>query len=248
MDFSVSQRSVASAPSAFQRMMSQILSGLDGVQCYLDNIVVFADTPSLHESRLKAILHCLHSSGLKLNIDKCLLRQSELLYLGYVVSASGIRPNPDQVAAIEKAPAPEDATALQTSLDLTGWYSKFIPGYASVVESLRALLRGDTQIQWTNAANQAFTRLKELIATSPALALFDPTLPTIVTTDACDCGIGAMLTQMHGDTELTVAFVSRALTSSEQNYSIIEKEALAYVWAAERWRTYLWGKKLYPEY
>lgn len=74
-------------------------------------------------------------------MDKCLFRQTELFYLEHVVSASGIRPNPDQVAAVVKAPAPEGATALQSFLGLTGWYSKFIPVYASVVEPLRALLR-----------------------------------------------------------------------------------------------------------
>lgn len=175
-------------------------------------------------------------------VKKCLFRKSELFYLGHVVSASGIRPNPDQVAAIVKAPPPGDATALRSFLGLTGWYSKFIPGHASVVEPLRALLRADAPFQWTDAANEVFTHLKELIATSPALALFDPTLPTMVTTDACDYGIGAVLTQMHGDTEWTVAFAARALTSCERNYSIIEKEALACVWAAEKWRTYLWGR------
>lgn len=135
-----------------------------------------------------------------------------------------------------------DATAPQSFLGLTGWYSKLIPSYASVMEPLRALLRGDAEFQLTDAAQRAFTRLKELISSRSALALYDPTLPTIVTTYACDYSIGAVLTQMHGDTELTVAFACRALTSSERNYSIIKKEALACVWAAERWRMYLWGR------
>uniref|UniRef100_A0A672GRZ7 Reverse transcriptase/retrotransposon-derived protein RNase H-like domain-containing protein n=1 Tax=Salarias fasciatus TaxID=181472 RepID=A0A672GRZ7_SALFA len=143
-----------------------------------------------------------------------------------------LRPIMEHVTAIKEAPPPKDATALHSFLGLTGWYAKFIPCYASVVEPLRALLRGGSEFKWTD----------ELIATSPALTLFDPTLPTLVTTDACDYGIGAVLTQMHGDTEKTVAFASRALTSTERNYSIIEKEALACVWAAERWRTYLWGR------
>lgn len=108
-----------------------------------------------------------------------------------------------------------DAAALRSFLGLTGWYSKLIPSYTSVVEPLHALLRVDAKFQLTDAAQQAFTRLKELIASRPALALYDPTLPTMVTTYACDYSVGAVLTQMHGDTELTVAFACRAVTSSE---------------------------------
>lgn len=86
--------------------------------------------------------------------------------------------------------------------------------------------------------------MKELIAESPALALFDPALPTVVTTDASDYGIGGILTQIHSDmSERTVAFASRTLTAAERKYSVVEKEALACVWSIERWRTYLWGKQ-----
>ena len=146
-------------------------------------------------------------------MEKCLFRKNELSFLGHVVSASGIRPNPDHFTAITEAPPPRDATALQSFLGLTGWYSNFIPCYASVVEPLRALLRKNAEFKWTDAAQKAFSHLKKLIATSPALTLFDPALPTLVTTDACDYGIGAVLTQLHGDTEKTVAFASSTLTT-----------------------------------
>lgn len=69
------------------------------------------------------------------------------------------------------------------------------------------------------------------------LTLFDPALPTLLTTDACDYGTGEVLIQLHGDSEKTVAFASRSLTDCE----IIEKEALPCVWSTERWCTYLWG-------
>ncbi|KAL7861715.1 hypothetical protein SRHO_G00131560 [Serrasalmus rhombeus] len=203
---------LASAPSAFQRMMSQILDGLDGVQCYLDDIIIHADTPETHERRLCAVLHRLQDR------------------------------DPEHVVAVTQAPPPQDAHALRSFLGLTGWYAKFIPNYATLVEPLRAVLRKSTGFCWTDEANEKFSRVKQIISTSHALALFDPSCPTTVTTDASNYGLGAVLTQWHGDTELTVAFASRTLSECERKYSATEKEALACVWATEKWRTYLWGR------
>ncbi|CAM4672831.1 unnamed protein product [Lepidochelys kempii] len=85
--------------------------------------------------------------------------------------------------------------------------------------------------------------VKDLIVHSPVLALFTAALPTVVTTDASDYGLGAVLTQLHEDnTERTIAIASRTLSNAERKYCTIEKEALACVWATEKWRTYLWGR------
>lgn len=153
-----------------------------------------------------------------------------------------MHPNPDHVLAIQQAPPPHDAQSLRSFLGLAGWYSKFIPNYATLVKPLRALLRKSTGFCWTGEAQEYFNHLKHLITTSPALALYDPTLPTTVTTDASDYGVGAVLTQSHGTDERTVAFASRTLSDCERKYSTTEKEALACVWATEKWHTYLWGR------
>ncbi|XP_051784491.1 uncharacterized protein K02A2.6-like [Erpetoichthys calabaricus] len=233
---------LASAPSAFQRMMSLILAGQDGVQCYLDDIIVYGDSPSVHEHRLQAVLHCLHDSGLQLNMEKCQFRKTELTFLGHRISSAGLQPNVEHIRAVTEAPPPHDVSSLRSFLGLTAWYSKFIPNYATVVEPLRELLRNSGGFSWTNMAQESYDCIKNLIATSPVLAIFDPSLPAIVTTDASDYGIGAVLTQHHGGFEKTVAFASRTLSECERQYSTIEKEALACVWATEKWRTYLWGR------
>lgn len=83
-----------------------------------------------------------------------------------------------------------------------------------------------------------------MLLKSPALAIYDPKLPTYITTDASDYGLGAVLTQLHSDNvERIVAFAFRTLSPAERKYSRIEKEALACVWAVERWRTYMWGRR-----
>lgn len=234
---------LASAPSCFQRMMSLVLKGQSGVQCYLDDIIVTGATVEEHDRNLKAVLKRIDNAGLKLNYSKCHIRKTELTFLGHIVSAKGLQPDASHVEAVSQAPPPTDLITLRSFLGLTGWYQKFVPDYAVVVEPLRALLRGSVPFNWTPEAQQCFEEVKRLIVNSPALSLFNPELPTIVTTDASDYGLGAVLTQIHPDaSERTVAFASRTLSQAERKYSTVEKEALGCVWATEKWRTYLWGR------
>lgn len=105
---------------------------------------------------------------------------------------------------------------------------------------MRTCLRNVGVFSWTESAQKSFEKLKELIVNSPALAIFDPALQTLITYDASDYGLGAVLTQIHANgSECTVAFASRSLSAAEQKYSIVEKEALACVWAVELWQTFL---------
>ncbi len=132
---------LCSAPSAFQRMMSMILKGLEGVQCYLDDVIVHGASEAIHNANLKAVLHRISEAGLKLNPDKCKLSLTSLSFLGYRLSAAGLHPDDTHTTAITNAPRPTDAATLRSFLGLTAWYSKFVPAYATLVEPMRALLR-----------------------------------------------------------------------------------------------------------
>ncbi len=136
--------------------------------------------------------------------------------------------------------------ALRSFLGLTSWFNKFLPNYATVVEPLRQMLRANAQtpLQWSKETVESFDTLKRMLMQSPVLAIYDPSLPTFISTDASDYGLGAVLTQLHPDgVERVIAFASRTLSTSERKYSAVEKEALACVWAVEKWRTYVWGHR-----
>ncbi|CAM5115715.1 unnamed protein product [Eretmochelys imbricata] len=203
---------------------------------------MFGNTSEEHENNLQSILNCISKAGLKLNRSKCKFRQTELSFLGHTISQAGLKCDPDHILAISDAPPPTDLQTLCSFLGLTSWYAKFIPSYASGIKPLRELLQRSSTLVWTTDAQASFETVKDLIVHSPVLALFSPALPTIVTTDASDYGLGAVLTQLHeDDTERTVEFASRTLSNAERKYSTVEKEPLACVWATEKWRTYLWG-------
>lgn len=234
---------LASAPSAFQKMLATVLEGLPNVANYLDDIILWGKTRAAHDATLASVLQRLQEAGLQLNRDKCQFSKTTLRFLGHTVTPQGIQPTDDHLSAIMNAPPPPDAQTLRSFLGLLSWYNKFIPNFSTVVEPLRACIRQDTEFKWTKEAQCSFETAKQLLVDSPALALFDPDLPTIVSTDASNYGLGAVLTQMHGQTERVVAFASRSLSSAERKYSTIEKEALGCVWAVEKWRTLLWGRK-----
>ncbi|KAI2647354.1 Retrovirus-related Pol polyprotein [Labeo rohita] len=191
---------VDSFPLPHMEEMFAELRGLTGVQCYLDNIIVSGKTSEEHDKNLDVTLPCLETTGLKLNFDICQIRQmDQMSFLGHTISAKGLQPDVSHVQAVLHAPPPKDITSLRSFLGLTVWYSKFIPDYSAVVEPLRAQCRGSASFTWTPEAQTSFDRVKDLIINSPALALFDPELHTIVTTDASNHGLGAVLTQMHPD-------------------------------------------------
>lgn len=119
-----------------------------------------------------------------------------LKFLGHVISKKGFFPDDEHMSAIIDAHASHSLASLRPLLGLILWYSKFLPKFASVAEPLFALLR-DAEFEWIDSANCSFKALKELIFRSLVLALFDSSLPIIISTDASDYGLGGVLTQMH---------------------------------------------------
>ncbi|XP_038075572.1 uncharacterized protein LOC119743239 [Patiria miniata] len=232
---------LASAPSAFQKFMSCALSGLAGVQCYLDDIVIFGCDQKDHDANLSAVLNRLTELGLTLNCGHFSL--SNLRFLGHTVSSEDLTPDPTHVEALLNAQKPTNPSTLRFFMGLASYYARSVPNYATMVEPLRALLRKDTQFIWSEDAQSCLELLKKHISNDTALALFDPELPSIVSTDASAYGIGAVLAQIKNNHEVPIAFASRSLTTTERKYSVSEREALACVWACEKWYKYLWGRQ-----
>lgn len=233
---------LASASAVFQRMMDAILKDVPGVRCFQDDILVYGADKTAHDTALRVVLQRLTEHGLSIQREKCEFSTDSVTYLGHQISAEGIRPNPPLIEAILHASEPTDASMIRSFLGICGYYSKFIANYSSRVEPLRALQRDNVPFVWSKQCAYCFESIKRDIAHCKALASYDPQYPTIVTTDASQYGIGSVLTQTKDGRERVIGYASRTLTTAERNYSVIEKEALACVWAVEYWRTYLWGR------
>ena len=235
------------AGATFQRMVDQILRGAhDFASAYMDDIGVRSYTWSDHLNHLRNVLTRLRLAGSTARPSKCRFGTTKSPHLGHVVGGGFIRPSPTKVAAIANIQLPATKSDLRSFLGLTGYYRRFIPHYAAVTSSLTAATKkhAPNNIDWTSAMKDSFTALKLALSSKPVLHAPDFDKPFYLQTDASNTGIGAILCQMdENGHEHPIVYLSRQLLPREKNYSTIEKECLATVWAVQQLHYYLASRK-----
>ena len=234
---------VSSAPGIFQRVMENLLQDIPGVVVYIDDVLITGPDESGHIAALEEVLRRMEQAGLRLSKGKCLFMAPSVEYLGYKIDAEGLHPLPEKVRAIERAPKPRNTTELKAYLGLLTYYGRFLPNLSTVLSPLYRLLRQDVCWRWTSKQQRAFIRSKQLLTSAKVLVHYDPRLDLVVAGDASAYEIGAVLShKMPNGEERPVAFASRTLSSAERNYSQVEKEALACVFAIKKFHSYIFGR------
>ena len=233
------------SPSTFQRVMDNVLKDLQNVIClvYLDDIVVFSTSLQEHIVNLEKVFEKLRESNFKIQMDKSEFLKLETSYLGHIITRYGIKPNPDKISAIQKYPIPTTPKEIKQFLGLVGYYRKFIPDFARITKPLTQCLKKGRKVTIDSEYTNAFEKCKNLLTNDPILQYPDFSRDFILTTDASNVAVGAILSQGTIGTDKPVCYASRTLNESEINYSTIEKELLAIVWATKYFRPYLFGRK-----
>jgi len=131
-----------------------------------------------------------------------------------------------KVETVSNYPSPKDLKELNHFLGLTSYYRRFIEGYAKIAVPLHKLRQKGNNFCWNENCEKAFIELKSQLVNSPILSYPDFSLPFVVSTDASDSAVGAVLSQVKEGRKCVVAYWSRHLQKAERNYSTIEKEAL----------------------
>ena len=192
---------------------------------------------------LSDVLQRLQNHGVRLKLEKCRFMEDSVEYLGHRVDSKGLHTTDSKLKAIVDAPSPRNAQELRAFLGLLNYYGRFIPNRASLTQPLNRLLCKDARWKWTKDCAKAFQHIKNVLVSSTFVTHYNPSLPLRLAADASPYGLGAVISHVMEDgQEQPIAFTSHTLSKSEQNYSQIEKEALALIFGVKKFHLYLCGQ------
>ena len=228
----------------FQKRVHAALSGIPGVYCIADDILIagYGDNDrsaraSLDENVNSFLKRCA-TKGIVLNPDKFEHGVTCVPFMGHLLTSKGLKPDPSKVSAILDMPRPTDVAAVRRFNGTVTYLAKFLPRLSEVIKPLTALTCNNTPWTWGPEQENAFTKVKYLISNAPILRHYDPDEDLIVQCDASQDGLGACLMQCGQP----LMYASRTMTSTEQAYAQIEKETLAIVFAMERFHQFTYGR------
>jgi hypothetical protein len=268
-EFLVMPFGLCNAPATFQEMMNEILREALGkfALVYLEDVIIYSKNPREHEDHLRKIFQMLKKYDLVVSPNKCVWGKSDLIFLGHLVSGDGIRVKQKKVDKILNWPVPKDITKVRGFLNLATYYKWFIKDFSKIATPLYRLTEGSPQrcsgITWEGDQDQAFRELKKQLAVTIPLKHPKPFAPFVLNTDASGQSLGAVLQQdpngepvrldfsleKYSKTVKTkdlrpIAYESRKLSKTEQNYSAQEHELLAIVHALKHFRGYIEGSPI----
>lgn len=234
---------LANSPAVFQRLVNNVLGDLRNKIAfpYVDDIIIPCKTIDEGLTRLEMVLSALRKNNLTLKLSKCEFFKTSIDYLGREVNKDGIRPGSKKINALLHMTMPQNVKQVRQFVGLAGYFRKFVPNFAKLVEPLTVLTRKDSKWEWSSLQIDAVNNVKSSLASRPILAIFDPTLPTELHTDACANGLGAILFQNTGKDKKVVGYFSKQTTREQKYYHSYELETLAVVLALKFFRVYLVG-------
>ncbi|UYV77037.1 K02A2.6-like [Cordylochernes scorpioides] len=230
---------ICSAPEVFYKKMQSMFTGIEGVKVYMDDIIIYGNSLTEHNSRLITVLEIARKNNLKFEFNKMQLAQEKVKFIGHEISKNGISADPSKLEAIQKIKRPMDKTSLQRFLGTVNYLAKFMHNLADKTVLLRQLLKKNTLWTWNEAIEKEFIELKNLVSNPPVLGLFDPHRKVTLSVDASQHGLGAVLMQEGRP----IAFASASLNNTQKKYAQIEKELLALWYGCQRFNYHLYGRK-----
>ena len=212
------------------------------VVVYMDDVLCYSPSLEQHLKDVREVLAILRQERLYVKASKCEFGRSELGFLGHRVSAEGVSVDPRKVSAVRDWPVPDSNADLRRFVGLCNYYRRFVDEYADIAAPLTRLCGPHAPWQWGEAEQRSFDHLKRCLTTAPVLRTFDSGRRSVLTTDASEMAISAVLTQPDDDGQHhPVAYESHKLTAAEQAYPAHVLELLAVVHALRVFRHYLLG-------
>lgn len=242
--FKVMPFGLKNSPATFCRMMADIFRSCPFVLVYLDDILIFSNSPQEHLEHVKFVLDTLKTNFLVAKKSKCEFFQSVVDFLGCTISADSITPSAFKVAAVKNFAVPKTPKEVKSFLGLINYVRKFIPDCSKLQSPLIEFETGKVTAMGP-AQLQSFRQLQDAITSGPVLTTFKPDIPLRLTTDASIKGVGGYLEHIDDDGKTLgiIGYYSAALSTHEKNYPVRELELLGVVRSLEHFRYYLLGRR-----
>ena len=215
---------------------------------YIDDIVIATETVEDHMARLREVFECLRGeAGFKMRVAKCDFMKSEIKYLGRVVSADGVKPDPKAVAKLSDWEIPRNKTEMQSFLGFANYYREFIPWHTKLVAPLHAVTGLNVTFMWGPEQQKAFNEIKKALIEATALAQPDSEGEFVLDTDASAVAISGILHQWQGppgERRLRpIVYGSKKLTTTQAKYGAPKLEMFAAYYFIVKNHSYLCPRK-----
>ena len=243
---------LCNASATFQRAIARALQKIVNrkgsmVMAYIDDIFIATETVEDHMARLREVFECLREAGFKMRVAKCDFMKPEIKYLGRVVSAEGVKPDPKAVAKLRDWDIPRNKTEMQSFLGFANYYREFIPWHAKLVAPLHAVTRLNATFAWGPDQQKAFNEIKKALIEATALAQPDSEEEFVLDTDASAVAISGILHQWQGapgERHLRpIIYGSKKLTTTQAKYGAPKLEMFAAYYFILKYHSYLCPRK-----
>ena len=155
------------SPATFQRLINNVIAGLDRCEAYIDDVIIYSDTWEVHLRIIRSFFERLSEAKLTVNLAKSEFAQAHVTYLGHVVGQGQVKPVDAKISAISDFPRPESKKQLMRFLGMAGYNRKFCPNFSAVAEPLTQLLSKKAKFFWTEKCGRAFDELKAILKSEP---------------------------------------------------------------------------------
>jgi transposase InsO family protein len=237
---------LCNAPATFQRAVTMAFKDQlrKDIEIFLDDFCVYGSVENHPTSLSKCFEQCA-KFGISLNAEKCQFVVPFGKLLGHIVSINGIEVDPDKITLIVNFPRPQTVREVRSFVGLANYYRRAIKYFAEIAAPLTKLLKkleAGTNPIWDKICETAFITLKAKLSSAPVLIPPNWAKTFHVYVDASTIALGCVLSQKDDRKfDHPIYFASRQLIAAEKNYTTTEREALAMIFAVQKFRHYLLG-------
>ena len=207
---------LCNSPDIFQEKMNELFTGFENVRTYIDDLLILGKSSwEEHVNQLDKVLNKLKSAGLKVNVSKSFFGKSELEYLGFIITRKGIKPTPMKVHAITNIAVPKNKKEVRSFIGLINYYRDMWAKRSEIITPLTMLTSKNAKWEWNDVHQNAFNKIKQIVARETLLAYPDFNKPFNIHTDASHTQLGAVISQNNQP----IACYSRKLAPVQTRYT-----------------------------